>query len=135
MYRAKIWEAARGLERIDEGGPIAFCARVPQTGVAGRGMLNGANPCPFHLIVHVDCYRRGAKEKVANAHVGDVESLDRLREAKSASGEPGKHPSRQSGYGSKTWSVFHEGSFVWLQVFPRFGLPGPRPAIRQGEPR
>src|SRR5260221_9008984 len=111
MYTAVIREAAGGSERSDKCGPIAFYARVPQTGVTGRGMPSGAYPCPFYLIVHVDSDNRRAEEKVANAYVGDVGSQDSRRGAKGPSGERGKHPSSEPGFVSKTESVYHKDSF------------------------
>lgn len=97
-----IWEAPGGNKRGHKRGPITFYPRVPQNGVTSRGMPNGADPCPFHLIVHLDRDRSRAEEKIANAYVGDVRSQQRPRGAKSASGEPDEDPSAQPGYGSMT---------------------------------
>src|ERR1043166_9845225 len=92
-----IRKAAGSSERLDKGGPIALDPRVPKTGVTGRGMSDGANPRPLYLVVHVDCDRCRAKEKVADIYVGDVGSQDGWRTHKSASGKGSENPLRQSG--------------------------------------
>jgi hypothetical protein len=68
-------------------------------------MTDGANPGPPYLIVHVDCHRRRAKEKVTDIYVGDVGSQDGRRQHKGASGEVNGNPLEQSGYWSQTRCV------------------------------